>query len=206
MIQHVPKLLCSGSSSQIHILSACGCKSSTQPVPYDSVIGLHLLQTLPVFNMSMTVNFLFLPEAALLSTYLLLKPLSLKSLTLPYAIKKNLCISGVPKLGAASPWCAARLCQRLHESCSICHGCPRIHCLVSSLLCTTKLYGAKILSGRLCNNCSLRLVLLQFNSLNCILVYSNHTSVKITHSVEFNNISSKSLTIYWIRNGRICYQ
>ena len=54
----------------------------------------------------------------------------------------------VPKLGAAAPWCAARLFQGCRESCYICRGSPRTWCLVSSLLNTSKFYNGKILSGR----------------------------------------------------------
>jgi len=39
----------------------------------------------------------------------------------------------VPKLGAAAPWCAARLCQGRRESmqsCCICRRSPRTRCLV----------------------------------------------------------------------------
>ena len=42
--QHVSKSICSGSSFQKRILSACWCKSSTQSLLSDSVIGLYLLQ------------------------------------------------------------------------------------------------------------------------------------------------------------------
>ena len=44
---------------------------------------------LPVLNITMTVDFLFLPKTAHLSIYLLLKPLLSKLLTLPFADKKN---------------------------------------------------------------------------------------------------------------------
>ena len=44
-----------------------------------------------VLNVIMTVNPLFLPKAALLSIYLLLKPLSSKLPPLPSADEKNLC-------------------------------------------------------------------------------------------------------------------
>ena len=44
---------------------------------------------LPALNIMMTADFLFLPKAAHLSIYLLLKPLSSKLLTPPSADKKN---------------------------------------------------------------------------------------------------------------------
>ena len=44
---------------------------------------------LPVLNIMMTADFLFLPKAAHLFIYLLLKPLSSKLLTPPFADKKN---------------------------------------------------------------------------------------------------------------------
>ena len=46
---------------------------------------------LPVLNIMMTVDFLFLFKAAVLSIYLLLKPLSSNLLTLPSADKNNSC-------------------------------------------------------------------------------------------------------------------
>ena len=46
---------------------------------------------LPVLNIMMTVDSLFLPKVALFSSYLLLKPLSSKLLTPLSAYKKNLC-------------------------------------------------------------------------------------------------------------------
>ena len=44
---------------------------------------------LPALNIMMTADFLFLPKAAHLFIYLLLKPLSSKLLTSPSADKKN---------------------------------------------------------------------------------------------------------------------
>ena len=46
---------------------------------------------LPALNIMMTADFLFLPKAAHLFIYLLLKPLSSKLLTPPSADEKNLC-------------------------------------------------------------------------------------------------------------------
>ena len=46
---------------------------------------------LPVNNIMMTVDFVFLPKNAVLSVYLLLKPLSSKLLTPPSADKVNSC-------------------------------------------------------------------------------------------------------------------
>ena len=46
---------------------------------------------LPALNTMMTADFVFLPKAAHLFIYLLLKPLSSKLLTPPSADKKNLC-------------------------------------------------------------------------------------------------------------------
>ena len=93
--QHVPKSIRSCSSSQKHLLSACPCKSSTltntQSLASDSAIGLHLLQNPTCASHYDAVDFLFLPKAAHLFIYLLLKPLSSKLLTPPSADKKNSC-------------------------------------------------------------------------------------------------------------------
>ena len=90
--QHVPKSIRFCSSSQKRLLPARRCKSSTQTntqsLASDSAIGLHLFQILPALNIMMTADFLFLPKAAHLFIYLLLKPLSSKLLTPPSADKK----------------------------------------------------------------------------------------------------------------------
>ena len=90
--QHVPKSIRSCSSSHKRILPACKCKSSTQPntqsIASDSAIFYKIL---PVLNIMMTVDSLFLLKAALLSIYLLLKPLLSKLLAPPSADTKNSC-------------------------------------------------------------------------------------------------------------------
>ena len=83
--QHVPKSIRSCSSSQKRLLPARRCKSFTQTnnqsLASDSAIGFHVYKILSALNMMMTANFLFLPKAAHLFIYLLLKPLSSKLLT-----------------------------------------------------------------------------------------------------------------------------
>ena len=54
-------------------------------------LELTFYKTLSVLNITMKIDSLFLPRAALLFIYLLLKPLSAKLLTPPFADKKNLC-------------------------------------------------------------------------------------------------------------------
>ena len=91
--QHVPKSIRSCSSSQKRLLPARRCKSFTQTnnqsLASDSAIGFHVYKILSALNMMMTANFLFLPKAAHLFIYLLLKPLSSKLVTPPSADKKN---------------------------------------------------------------------------------------------------------------------
>ena len=92
--QHVPKSIRS-YSSQKRMLAARRCKSFTQTktqfLASDSAVGHHFCKILSVLNIMMTVDFLFLPNAALLSLYLLLKLLLSKLLTPPSANKKDLC-------------------------------------------------------------------------------------------------------------------
>ena len=93
--QHAPKSIRSCSSSQKRLSPARRCKSSThtntQSLASDSAIGLNLLHTviLSALNIVMTADFLFLPKAAHLFIYLLMKPLSSKLLTPPSADKNN---------------------------------------------------------------------------------------------------------------------
>ena len=91
--QHVPKSIRSNSSSQKRLLPARRCKSSTQTntqsLASDSAIDFIFYKILPALNIMMTADFLFLPKAAHLFIYLLLKPLSSKLLTPPSDYKKN---------------------------------------------------------------------------------------------------------------------
>ena len=93
--EHVPKSMSSCSSSQKRLLPAGRCKSctqtNTQPLASDSAIGLHLLQNPACAQHYDDRDFLFLPKAAHLFIYLLLKPLLSKLLTPPSADKKNSC-------------------------------------------------------------------------------------------------------------------
>ena len=81
--QHVPKSIRSYSSLK-RILLARQCKSSNQLNTHFLLIqplDFIFFKILPVLNIVMTLDFLFSPKAALLSIYLLLKPLSSKLLT-----------------------------------------------------------------------------------------------------------------------------
>ena len=90
---HVSKPICSPSSSHKRLFSVSRFKSSiqtnTQYFASDSATGLQFLPNLALLNIIMTVDFLFLPKAVLLSICLLLKPISSKLLTSPFADKKN---------------------------------------------------------------------------------------------------------------------
>ena len=92
--QHAPKCIPT-CSSQERILPARRCKFSSQPstslLLLIQPLGFICYKILPVLNTMMTVDSLFFPKAALLSIYLLLKPLSSKLLILPSADKKNSC-------------------------------------------------------------------------------------------------------------------
>ena len=91
--QHVLKSIRSCSSSQKRLLPARWYKSSTQTntqsLASDSAIGLHLLQNPTYAQHYDDADFLFLPKAAHLFIYLLLKPLSSKLLIPPSADKKK---------------------------------------------------------------------------------------------------------------------
>ena len=94
--QHVPKSIRSCSSFQKRLLPARQCKSSTQTLIPSLLLLIQPLdfifyKILPALNIMMTADFLFLPKAAHFFIYLLLKPLSLKLLTLSSADKKNSC-------------------------------------------------------------------------------------------------------------------
>ena len=74
--QNVAKSICSCSSSQKPLLPARRCKSSTQTIntqfrATDSAIVFIFYKILFVLNIMMTVDFLFLPKALLLSVNLL---------------------------------------------------------------------------------------------------------------------------------------
>ena len=56
-----------------------------------------------------------------------------------------------------------------------------------------------LVCGILYNNCPL-----QLSTVICFIATTRVS--KITHSEASNNICSKAVTIYWIRNERICYQ
>ena len=90
--QHVSKSIRSCSSSQKRILPARLCKSSPSFVPslllLIQPLDFIFHKILPVRNIMMTVDILFLFKAALFSIYLLLKPLSSKLVTPPSAEKK----------------------------------------------------------------------------------------------------------------------
>ena len=83
--QHVSKFIrsCFSYQKHIHLGLARQCKSSTQPntqflllfQPFDFIF----YTLLHVPSIMMTIDFLFLPKAALLSTYLLFKPCFIKT-------------------------------------------------------------------------------------------------------------------------------
>ena len=95
--QHVPKSIRSCSSSQKHLAYFLPVDANLSPRPIPSLLLLiqsldfTFYKILSVLNIMMTVDSLFLPKGALLSIYLLLKPLLSKLLTPPFADKKNSC-------------------------------------------------------------------------------------------------------------------
>ena len=89
--QHVPKSIRSCSFCQkrdcfLHV----GANLPPRLMPIQP-LNFIFYKILPALNIMMTADFLFLPKAAHLFIYLLLKPLSSKLLTPPSADKKNSC-------------------------------------------------------------------------------------------------------------------
>ena len=89
--QHVPKSIHCCSFSQKHLLPACWANLPPRLIPslllLIQPLDFMFYKILPVLNM-LTADFLFLPKAAHLFIYLVLKPLSSKLLTPPSADKR----------------------------------------------------------------------------------------------------------------------
>ena len=87
--QHLPKSIRSCSAFHKRLLPAVGVNLTPTPIPclllLIQPLEFTFYKILSVLNIMMTVDFLFLPKAALLSIYLLLKPLSSKLPTPPFA-------------------------------------------------------------------------------------------------------------------------
>ena len=93
--QHVSKSIRSCSSSQKRFFLLVGANLSPRLMPslllLIQPLDFIFYKILPALNIMMTADFLFLPKAAHLFIYLLLKPLLSKLLTPPSADKKNSC-------------------------------------------------------------------------------------------------------------------
>ena len=91
--QHISKSIRSCSSSQKRLLLLVGANLSSRLIPYLLLLIQPLdfifYQILPALNIMMTADFLFLPKAAHLFVYPLLKPVLSKLLTPLSANKKN---------------------------------------------------------------------------------------------------------------------
>ena len=93
--QHIPKSIRSCSFSQNAYFLPVGANLPPRLIPslllLIQPLDLIFYKILPALNIMMTADFLFLPKAAHLFIYLLLKPLSSKLLTPPSADKKKSC-------------------------------------------------------------------------------------------------------------------
>ena len=91
--QHVPKSIrsCSSSQNAYFLLVCANLPSRLIPSILLLIQPLDFIfyKILPALNIMMTADFIFLPKAAHLFIYLLLKPLSSKLLTPPSDYKKN---------------------------------------------------------------------------------------------------------------------
>ena len=95
ILEHVPKSIRSCSSSRKTYFLLVGANFPPSLIPCILVLiqplDFNYYKILPVLNIVMTADFLFLFKAVFLPTYLLLKSVSSKLLTPLSAYKKNSC-------------------------------------------------------------------------------------------------------------------